>query len=95
MTIKVNELTYVEVIRNYTYFHTITGTYKARLPLYSAEEKLSGCSFARINNCYLVNMKHITRIIGDDAYVDQTPLKISKKRKAAFLDEYTKYIGGF
>ena len=92
--VKISSLQYVEVLRNYLYYHTDSGELRVRGTMKNAEAELSGCDFSRINNGYLVNMRRITNINGYTVVLDgNTELIISRGRKADFMQEYLKFTG--
>ena len=58
------------------------------------EEKLAGHPFARCNSGYLVNLRHVRGISGDDAIVGDERLKISRGRRSEFLAAFSRFVGG-
>lgn len=92
------DIYYVEVIRHYLIYHTKNGDYTARGTMKAMEEKLKPYSFVRVNYCYLVNLKYVHQIKGEDLSLScggkETVLKISRNRKKEFIDEVAKYMGG-
>ncbi len=93
--IKPSSLQYVEVLRNYLYYHTDQGEMRVRGTMKNAENELDGCCFSRINNGYLVNMRRITKITGNIVILDgNTELLISRGRKSGFMQDYLRFTGG-
>lgn len=92
--ITTNDLLYAEVNGHYLYYHTTDGIVKQKAALRELEEKLEGLSFKRCNNCYLVNLKHVSCVKKDEIKVAEEWLKISRPRKKDFLQALTNYIGG-
>ncbi|WP_099468907.1 LytR/AlgR family response regulator transcription factor [Konateibacter massiliensis] len=90
----VSDIYYIEVIRHYLIYHTINGTYTARGVLKEVEEMLKEYHFSRSNHCYLVNMKYVKSVNGSVIKVGKEELQISRSKKAEFLKEFTKFMGG-
>lgn len=95
ISIKTSELYYVEVQRHYLVFHTLTKDYSCRGSLKGYEELLQAYGFRRCNNCYLVNLAYVKAIEKDQVLIGPHTLFISRRKKAEFLEEFTKYMGGF
>lgn len=89
-----DELYYVEVQGHYLYYHAVCGIFRQKDSLKKLEEKLSGLSFKRCNNCYLVNLKYVTSVNRDDLEIAGNWLKISRPRKKEFLQSLANYMGG-
>lgn len=92
--ISTDQLFYVEVNGHYLYYHTPMGVFKQKAPLRELEDKLSGLSFRRCNNCYLVNLKYVDCVNKDDIQIAGEWLKISRPRKKEFLQALANYMGG-
>lgn len=83
---------YVEVISHHLIYHTEEGDFPLYGNLCDVEKEL-GEGFERCNNCYLVNLKHVRSITGDEVVVGSYRLKISRPRKKAFLTALAHSIG--
>lgn len=90
----VSQILYVEVQKHYLTYHTEDESYTVRESMKAAEEKLAAYHFLRCNNCYLVNLRQITAVDGNQVTVGRTPLQISRPRRADFLKGLTNYLGG-
>lgn len=91
----VEKIYYVEVMLHYLVYHTADGEYKVRGTMKEAVRCLEAFPFSRCNNCYLVNLKHVEAVEGADIFVKGNKLPMSRNRKAAFMQEFTRYMGGF
>ena len=89
-----DDLLYIEVEGHYIYYHTKEDTYKQKGSLKDIEEKLTDHSFRRCNNCYLINLKYVNGVDGDDVIVGSDRLKISRPKKKEFLQAIAEYMGG-
>ena len=53
--LEISQIYYLETRSRMLYYHTSSGVYSVRSSLQSAEQELGGYSFAKCNQCYLVN----------------------------------------
>lgn len=86
---------YIEVRNHRLLCHTVEGTF----PLVSGtltalEKQLNDPRFYRCNNCFLVNMQHVTSIGGDTVRVGNDELSVSRARKKGFLSALAQFVGG-
>lgn len=89
-----DELYYVEVNGHYLYYHTKDQVFRQKASMKEIEDRLSGLSFKRCNNCYLVNLKYVSCVNREDLKVGEDWLKISRPRKKEFLQSLANYMGG-
>ena len=93
--IESDQILYVEVLKHDLTYHTASGSYTERGTLKSAEALLRNACFARLSNCYLVNMRHITGVDKFTLKLDSGEiLQISRSRKKEFADTFSRYLGG-
>lgn len=93
--VALTDIRYIESIKHRVVVHGIDRSYTFTGTLKAFEAELAGKGFFRSNNCYLVNMRHVTG-------VDQTTcvmtggarLQVSRPRKKAFLDALADHVGG-
>lgn len=93
-TFSTEELYYVEVLSHRLYYHTTRGEYDVRGTISDAEEELYKYDFRRCNNGYLVNLRLVTGIEGNDVKVGPFVLPISRPKRKNFVNELTNYLGG-
>ena len=86
-------ITYIEVIHHSLVYHMQDGELRSRGTLDALEKQLAGEHFVRCNACYLVNMRYITEVSGDDVIVAGDTLKISRAKKKSFMQAFTNYLG--
>lgn len=91
----ISEIYYIESQLHYLIYHTSRGNYRTRGKISEIEPRLIPCHFARASVSYLVNLKHLEAMRGDEITVGGNVLTVSRSRKAAFLSAFTKYVGGF
>lgn len=92
--VKIRDILYVEVREHYLFYHLKDQVIRIRGTMKEIELRLTKNGFFRCNYCYLVNMKHITRVEDDVIYIENEQLIISKNRKAKFLEVFACYLGG-
>lgn len=90
----ISEIYYVESMLHTLIWHTKNGDFKIRDSMTRAEQKLRNFSFASCNKSFLVNLRDVESIDRDEVTVAGTPLKISRGKKASFISQYTRYLGG-
>lgn len=90
----VSDIRYIESELHYLTYHTNSGDYRIRGLLSENETLLAPYHFSRCNASYLVNLRYVEAIKGNDVIVAGSALPISRGRKASFLSDFTKYMGG-
>ena len=91
--LEISQIYYLETRSRMLYYHTSSGVYSVRSSLQSAEQELGGYSFAKCNQCYLVNLQHIAGIKGYSLLLDNgEELKISQPRKKQVQQTYNEYL---
>lgn len=93
-TLAVSEICYVESSLHYLTYHTVAQDYRVRGSMTEAEEQLLPMQFARCHNSFLVNLRHVRAIEKDDVLVGTARLKISRGRRQAFTEQFTRFLGG-
>jgi DNA-binding LytR/AlgR family response regulator len=92
--IQTTDITFLEVRNNTVYINTENKeVIPVRMTLTELEKQIGGGAFVRCNNCYLVNLRYVTDVIGDTVKVNGSELVISRHRKKPFLDALTLYYG--
>lgn len=94
LRIRQADLTYVEVQGHRVIVHTTNATYRIRGTLGGLEKELDATGFQRCNNCYLVNLAHVSSVEGHTVTVGGDRLQISQPRRKAFIRALNAYICG-
>mgnify|MGYP005775089219 CR=1 FL=1 len=84
---------YVEVSGHHLLYHMDGETVDVCGSLSELEEKTADMGFARCNSCYLVNLKYVSEVRGNDVRVGPDILKISRTKKKMFMEQLTQIIG--
>lgn len=92
--ISIRSILYVEVRDHNLCYHTDDGDFSVTGSMKKLEQELSSRSFARCNNCYLVNLMHVRSVTQEEVWVEDVPLKISRPRRKSFMDALSAYYGG-
>ncbi len=89
-----SDIYYVESQLHYVIYHTKSGEYRARASLKDIEGKLEKLHFSRCGSSFLVNLRYVESLQGNDVVVAGEPLRISRRKRQEFLSDFTKYMGG-
>lgn len=92
--LEISLIYYLETKSRMLYYHTAAGVYAVRRSMQNAMEELAPYSFAKCNQCYLVNLQHVTDMRDDNVTVAGDTLEISRRNRKSFLDALVDYIGG-
>jgi len=84
------DVTHVEGMENYVVIHTPTQTYMTLLRMKSVEEMLQPPAFLRIHKSYIVAVRAITAIDGNEVVVGHKRLPISREKKNEILERLIK-----
>lgn len=95
--ILLDELYYVESNAHIILYHVFSNGAEKVLEtsdtMKNVEQKLADYNFYRCNNSFIVNLKHVAGISGNDVLIADTKLPISRPRKKAFMNALTEYMG--
>lgn len=92
-SLEADELLYAEALNHHVILHTAAGEIRCTQTLASIEAQLEGYGFFRCHAAFLINMKRVQHIDGNDLYMAGKAIPISKHRRRAFLQELTAYWG--
>lgn len=92
--IRVNDISYVEVLGHYIYIHAESREFKARGNMKEWEEELKPFGFSRVHKSYLVNLAKVEGIQGKDLTVGVYTLSISRNYRDSFMQDYMKFYRG-
>ncbi len=88
-----SEITYIEVFGHFLVYHTGGDDVTEWATLGKPERLLSDCGFARCSKSYLVNLKYVDGVSGDEVSVAGNRLKIGRTRYKAFMSALNEYLG--
>ncbi len=87
------QIYYVETRSRLLYYHTAEGVFSVRAALKDVQKKLEPYHFIKCNQCYLVNLYHVSEIRKGIAVVAGEELEISRRSQNAFLAAVADYMG--
>ena len=88
-----SSILYVEINAHSIIYHTESGDYSAYGTMKKVEQQLPPNEFFRCNYCFLVNLRHVSKIDGFIAYVGPYRVIISHPRKKKFIEALHGYYG--
>ncbi len=91
--LNVRQIYYLETHDRMLYYHTAVGTFSVRKSMLNAQQELEGYSFAKCNQCYLVNLSHVSDVRDNCVVVGERQLEISRRNKKSFMDAIIAHIG--
>lgn len=89
--LELNSIYYVEVSGHDVLYHTDSGSYKVYGTLKEEAKKLPQETFIQCNSCYVVNLRHISRIDGNELVVGDGRIEISRSRRKSLLEAFNRY----
>ena len=89
-----DDILYLETRARLLHYHTADKVWSVRGSLLKSEKELAPYHFARCNQCYLVNLRHVKGVQDDLVQVGEERLEISRRQRAAFLAAVASYVGG-
>ena len=89
-----DDILYLETRDRLLHYHTADKVWSVRGSLLKSEKELVPYHFARCNQCYLVNLRHVKGVQDDLVQVGEERLEISRRQRAAFLAAVASYVGG-
>ena len=92
--LEVRQIYYLETRDRLLFYHTSTGVYSVRSTMQNAQKELEKYHFEKCNQCYLVNLQHVTDVQDDTVTVAGETLEMSRRSKKSFLSALVAYIGG-
>lgn len=89
------DLLYVEISNHDLIYHTVHQNYYGYGTMKMVENLLPSISFSRCNNCYLVNLRNVTKMENGYVYIgDDIKLAMSRLRVKPFVQAIHNYSMG-
>lgn len=92
-SIPVSEICYIESINHKVIVHTREAAIPVDTSLAAAEKLVGELPFFRCHVSYLVNLRHVDRVSGNDVWVNGERLSISRYRRREFLEAWAAWLG--
>lgn len=87
------EICYVESLDHKVIVHTAEKTLPVDTSLAAVEKMTAALPFFRRHVSYLVNLRYVDRISGNDVWVNGERLAISRYRRREFLEAWAAWLG--
>ncbi len=89
------DITYIEVMQHYLVYHTTDGgEYRVRGTIGDAESRLAPYAFARASKSFLVNLRHVGSINGQEIRVGADVIYMGRTKRESFVSAFYRYVGG-
>ena len=92
-SVDASEICYIESLEHKIVVHTQQGTIASDMSLAAAEKMVKALPFFRCHVSYLVNLRYVDRVNGNDVWVNGDRLAISRYRRKDFLEAWSAWIG--
>ena len=92
-SVPVSEIRYVETCNHRVVIHTGDAALLTDRTIKQVEAELAGLPFFRCHTSYLVHLRYVDRIQGNEIEVDGSRLLISRYRRRELMDTFTAYLG--
>ena len=83
--LRLSQILYIESVSHQITIHTMLGNFSIRKSMAELEKLLEDKGFARCNTSYIVNLKFVKEVRGNDVIVGDDTLLISRARKQEFI----------
>ena len=87
----VSDIYYIESQGHNACYRTTRGRFLSRITLKELEDSMGGYGFFRCGKGYLVNMKHVDGISGNDCMICGGRIPISRNKKKEFMELLIQY----
>ena len=92
--LEVGRICYVEVQDHQLIYNTRDGRYVTKGAIRDVEGQLASEAFFRCNRCYIVNLKYVEALRGNDIMVNGDVIQVSRRQRKGFLDALNRYMNG-
>ena len=92
-SVPASEICYIESLEHKIIVHTTQDTIPSDMSLAAAEKMVSALPFFRCHVSFLVNLRYVDRVSGNDVWVNGNRLSISRYRRKEFLEAWSAWLG--
>jgi two-component system, LytTR family, response regulator len=85
-----NAILYIEAANNYIFVYTSNKRFVTYSSLKNIAGQLPEGKFVRVHKSFIVGKEHITQINGNEIFIDQISIPLSRNFKSAFQEEVIK-----
>ncbi len=87
--LKLSDIFLIESQRHKLIYHTISGEYETWGTMKEIYEKLKGSGFDQCSSSYLVNLRYVEALDGENVVIQNQSYPISRLKRKSFLDALT------
>ncbi len=91
--VRLEDIYFIEVMDHQLIYHTEQGDFTERRSIKEREMQLTEHDFVRCSNSYLVNLRHVTAMRGNDITVAGHTVPVGRTKKKDFMKRLTEYLG--
>lgn len=91
--IEISDICFLETFHHKVILHTKNNSFPINTSMRTLENQLQGYPFFRCHNSFLVHLKYVDKVQGNDILVNNHLLSISRYRRKEFLEAWAVYIG--
>ena len=88
----VSRIRYIDVLDHYLCYHTTDGELTTKASIRDAAEELKEEPFFQCNKAYLVNLAYVDGMQGNDLFVGDDRIPVSRSRKKELLEAINRYM---
>ena len=88
----VSDIYYIESQGHNACYRTARGEFLSRITLKELEDSMSGYGFFRCGKGYLINMKHVDGISGNDCIICGERIPVIRNKKKEFMEMLIQYM---
>ena len=92
-SIDISDICFIETFHHKVIIHTKNAAFPVNVSMRTLEDELKGFPFFRCHNSFLVHLKYVDKIQGNNIWVNEQLLSISRYRRKEFLEAWAVYIG--
>lgn len=92
--VPVQEIFYVEKVKNYAMFYTKKGEFRMRATIAEIESDLEKYDFIKCCSGCIVNLAYISKVKSDSLFVNEKQIPLARRQKKEFLLKLAQYLGG-
>ncbi|MCR5090951.1 MAG: LytTR family DNA-binding domain-containing protein [Oscillospiraceae bacterium] len=92
-SVSASEISYFESLEHRVLVHTPEKVLQVDTSLAAVEKMVASLSFFRCHVSYLVNLRYVDRLSGNDLWVNGDLLSVSRYRRKEFLEAWSAWLG--
>lgn len=93
--LNIEDIYYLEITDHDLIYHTRQGEFRERGSMNVKEKELEQYGFARCSQSFLVNMRFVTALHGNEVVVHGVPIAIGRTKKKEFMKRLTEFMGAY